>query len=113
MADQFSIKPGDEIDWIPAGDAIRVVKRAPAKRRAGSQSAARLRLFDEASRRQQQRQQSTSAPPPASYQLGWFDAQIWAYAEHFGLDELWTEDFQDGRLHGSVRVRNPFAAVKS
>jgi predicted nucleic acid-binding protein len=45
----------------------------------------------------------------ATYQLGWFDAHIWAYAEHFGLDELWSEDFQDGRLYGSVRVRNPFA----
>ena len=49
----------------------------------------------------------------ATYQLGWFDAHIWAYAEHFGLEELWTEDFQDGRLYGSVRVRNPFAELKS
>lgn len=45
----------------------------------------------------------------ASYQLNWFDAHIWAYAEHFGLTELWTEDFQDGRLYGSVRAMNPFA----
>jgi predicted nucleic acid-binding protein len=46
----------------------------------------------------------------ATYQLGWFDAHTWAYAEHFGLGELWTEDFQDGRLYGSVRVINPFGA---
>ena len=45
----------------------------------------------------------------ATYQLGWFDAHIWAYAEHFGLDELWSEDFQDGRRYGAVRVRNPFS----
>ena len=45
----------------------------------------------------------------ATYQLAWFDAQIWAYAEHFGLSEIWTEDFQDGRLYGSVRIVNPFA----
>ncbi len=44
----------------------------------------------------------------ATYQLGWFDANIWAHAEHFGLAELWTEDFQDGRHYGSVRVVNPF-----
>jgi predicted nucleic acid-binding protein len=44
----------------------------------------------------------------ATYQLGWFDAHMWAYAEHFGLSELWTEDFQDGRLYGSVRAVNPF-----
>jgi len=44
----------------------------------------------------------------AAYQLGWFDAQLWAYAEHFGLAELWSEDFQHDRLYGTVRVVNPF-----
>lgn len=44
----------------------------------------------------------------ATYQLGWFDAHMWAYAEHFGLAELWSEDFQHGRLYGSVRAVNPF-----
>jgi predicted nucleic acid-binding protein len=43
-----------------------------------------------------------------AYQLSWFDAHIWAYAEVFGLPELISEDFQHGRLHGSVRVVNPF-----
>jgi predicted nucleic acid-binding protein len=43
-----------------------------------------------------------------TYQLSWFDAHMWAYAEHFGLSELWSEDFQDGRLYGTVRVVNPF-----
>ena len=46
----------------------------------------------------------------ATYQLSWFDAHMWAYAEHFGLSELWTEGFQDGRLYGSVRAINPFVA---
>lgn len=46
----------------------------------------------------------------AAYQLSWFDAHIWAFAEHFGIDELLSEDFQDGRQYGTVRVRNPFAA---
>ncbi len=45
----------------------------------------------------------------AAYGLSWFDAHLWAYAEHYGLDELWSEDFQDGRLYGTVRVVNPFA----
>ncbi len=34
---------------------------------------------------------------------------MWAYAEVFGLAELVTEDFQAGRLYGSVRIVNPFA----
>lgn len=44
----------------------------------------------------------------AAYQLPWFDAHLWAYAEHYGLEELISEDFEHGRLYGSVRVRNPF-----
>jgi predicted nucleic acid-binding protein len=44
----------------------------------------------------------------AAYGLTWFDAHLWAYAEHYGLDELISEDFQHDRLYGSVRARNPF-----
>jgi predicted nucleic acid-binding protein len=44
----------------------------------------------------------------AAYQLGWFDAHLWAYAEHYGLRELLSEDFQHDRLYGTVRVVNPF-----
>ena len=47
----------------------------------------------------------------AAYQLPWFDAHLWAYAEHYGLGELISEDFQHGRLYGSVRVRNPFGTA--
>jgi predicted nucleic acid-binding protein len=43
-----------------------------------------------------------------AYQLSWFDAHLWAYAECHGLDELLSEDFQHGRVYGRVRVRNPF-----
>lgn len=42
------------------------------------------------------------------YQLSWFDAHLWAYAEVYGLREILSEDFQHGRLYGSVRVVNPF-----
>lgn len=44
-----------------------------------------------------------------TYQLSWFDAHMWAYAECSGLAELYSEDFQHGRLYGTVRVINPFA----
>jgi len=44
----------------------------------------------------------------AAYQLSWFDAHLWAYAEHYGLAELYSEDFQHDRLYGAVRVVNPF-----
>jgi predicted nucleic acid-binding protein len=44
----------------------------------------------------------------SAYQLSWFDAHLWAYAEHYGLEEIVSEDFEHGRLYGSVRIRNPF-----
>jgi predicted nucleic acid-binding protein len=45
----------------------------------------------------------------AAYQLSWFDAHLWAYAEYYGLAELWSEDFQHDRIYGTVRIVNPFA----
>lgn len=50
----------------------------------------------------------TALQGAAAYRLPWFDAHLWAYAEHYGLDELLSEDFEHGRLYGSVRIRNPF-----
>jgi predicted nucleic acid-binding protein len=44
----------------------------------------------------------------AAYQLSWFDAHMWAYAEHYGLDEILSEDFQHDRRYGTVRAVNPF-----
>lgn len=44
----------------------------------------------------------------ATYGFGWFDANLWAYAEEYGLTELWSEDFQHDRLYGSIRAVNPF-----
>lgn len=46
----------------------------------------------------------------ATYGLSWFDAHLWAYAERFGLDTIWSEDFENGRLYGRVRTRDPFVA---
>lgn len=44
----------------------------------------------------------------AAYGFSWFDAHLWAYAEHYGLGTLYSEDFQDGRVYGTVRIENPF-----
>ena len=44
----------------------------------------------------------------AAYQLSWFDAHLWAYAEHYGLRELISEDFEHDHLYGTVRAVNPF-----
>ena len=45
----------------------------------------------------------------ALYQLPWLDAVVWAHAERYGCEELYSEDFQHGRRYGAVKVVNPFA----
>ncbi len=44
----------------------------------------------------------------ALYQLSWFDAHLWAYADELGIDTLWSEDFEHGRTYGRVTVVDPF-----
>jgi predicted nucleic acid-binding protein len=44
----------------------------------------------------------------AAYELSWWDAHMWAYAEANGLEILYSEDYQHGRWYGGVRVVNPF-----
>ena len=46
----------------------------------------------------------------AAYQLSWFDAHLWAYAEVNGLEEILSEDFEHGRHYGGVRAVDPFLA---
>ena len=54
---------------------------------------------------------STALRGAGVYQLSWFDAHLWAYAEANGIPEILSEDFTHGRHYGSVRVRNPFLSV--
>lgn len=57
LAKRYGIRPGDEIEWQEAGDAIRVV--AAARPRGDNGRAERLRSFDQATLRQRRRQQGT------------------------------------------------------
>lgn len=60
IADRYSIRPGDEIEWIPAGDAIRVV---PAQMQTPLKDpAARVRFFDQATERHRKRPGSRKQP---------------------------------------------------
>jgi bifunctional DNA-binding transcriptional regulator/antitoxin component of YhaV-PrlF toxin-antitoxin module len=57
IAEQYKIRPGDELDWLPAGETIRVIKRSRPKSRRGDTASVeqRLRLFEEATARQEKR----------------------------------------------------------
>jgi AbrB family looped-hinge helix DNA binding protein len=68
IAEQFGIKPGVELDWVPAGDAIRVV--LAARESLASDVELRLKSFDEATARQQEREKAGSRRKRAS-DRGW------------------------------------------
>ena len=53
IADRFSIRPGDDIDWIAAGEVIHVVP--PGKHIVSEDRESRLRLFDQATERLRRR----------------------------------------------------------
>ncbi|MHB8451557.1 MAG: AbrB/MazE/SpoVT family DNA-binding domain-containing protein [Mycobacteriales bacterium] len=53
IAQRYRIEPGMEIDWLPAGEAIRVVPREV--RSPAVDPGWRLELFDRATQRQQGR----------------------------------------------------------
>jgi len=63
LAEQYGIRPGDEIEWQAAGDAIRIV--LAGLRPAPLSTAERLRLFDRASARQKQRESRRGRPKPS------------------------------------------------
>ena len=58
LAEQMGVKPGDEIHWEIAGDAMRVVPKSKKRKAKQDDPSFRLRLFDQATRRQRQRETS-------------------------------------------------------
>ncbi len=49
IAEQYGIRPGDDIDWVAAGEVIRVIP--PAKQLVYESRESRLHLFDLATER--------------------------------------------------------------
>ncbi len=56
IADQFGIRPGDNLEWLPAGDAIRIVPSRAHKSAESLSREERLNLFDKATLRQRKRE---------------------------------------------------------
>ncbi len=66
IADEYRIKPGDEILWVASGESVRIV---PASAQVKPDVAERLKLFDQATRRQSER--DAQAPRRADGYRGW------------------------------------------
>jgi AbrB family looped-hinge helix DNA binding protein len=67
IADRYGIHPGDEINWLPAGDVIRIV---PSGRELPSvDPESKLHVFDQATERIRRRQSSRNTKLP--HNRGW------------------------------------------
>lgn len=77
LAEQYGIRPGDEVEFQPAGAVIRLV---PSRaRRPPLDTAERLRLFDEATARQKEREARMNLPYPApeTQDRGWSREELY------------------------------------
>lgn len=70
LAQQYRISPGDEILWVAAGDAIRVVPATATPARSDTLES-RLRLFDGATKRQRERDATAKPRSREPQQRGW------------------------------------------
>ena len=77
IADRYKIRPGDDLDWLPAGDAIRVVKREAEETPEPATTAERLRLFDQATARQRQREAKLGKKKAVSHGRGWTREELY------------------------------------
>lgn len=68
VADQYGIRPGTDLRWVPAGDVIRV-EPPGAQSVSTADLETRLQLFDEATRRQRAR--NRRVPRSAGGDRGW------------------------------------------
>lgn len=67
IAEKYGLRPGDEIAWVPAGDAIRVIPGALLDNQPDR--AAQVHSFDQATERQRRRNRQHAAAPGAN--RGW------------------------------------------
>ncbi|MGH9658430.1 MAG: AbrB/MazE/SpoVT family DNA-binding domain-containing protein [Bryobacteraceae bacterium] len=67
IAEEYDIHPGDDIDWVPAGEVIRVVP--PGKHTAPQSRESQLRWYDQATERHRKRRPARAAARPRN--RGW------------------------------------------
>lgn len=70
IAEEYGIEPGDEIEFRPAGDFIRVVPPGGRRRRRLSREE-RLRVFDAAMERQRKYEATLELPDEPPRERDW------------------------------------------
>lgn len=79
IAQRYGIEPGTEVDWLAAGEAIRVVP--PSAHPRAADRGRRLALFDAATARELERARSWIGPE-APARRGWTRDEL--YDRHTG-----------------------------
>ena len=82
IADQYGIRPGDELEWVPAGDSIRVeLMRRKAKGGMRLSPEERLALFDAGTKRLRKRERALlrgkPRPEPETSGRGWTREELY------------------------------------
>jgi bifunctional DNA-binding transcriptional regulator/antitoxin component of YhaV-PrlF toxin-antitoxin module len=67
IAEEYGIRPGDDIEWVSAGEVIRVMP--PGRPVQPTSLEAQLRWFDQATERQRKRSGARATPQPSN--RGW------------------------------------------
>jgi AbrB family looped-hinge helix DNA binding protein len=71
IADQYGITPGDDLEFVPAGDSIRLVPADQRPKDVRLSVAERLRLFDESRARQRLREKELKVPASPPTERDW------------------------------------------
>jgi AbrB family looped-hinge helix DNA binding protein len=79
IAERYRIKPGQEIDWLQAGEAIRVVPQTGHERR--SDPVKRVALFDRGTARQRSRESEISRVDQVKSHRGWAREELYSRGE--------------------------------
>lgn len=69
IADRYGIVPGQDVEWLPAGEAIRVVPQT--LRRPRRDTGEWLAVFDEATERQRERERREPGLVGGDGDRGW------------------------------------------
>ncbi|HEV2856505.1 MAG TPA: AbrB/MazE/SpoVT family DNA-binding domain-containing protein [Thermoanaerobaculia bacterium] len=74
IADRFGIRPGDEIEFMPGEDSLRILL-SPEKTRYDAEN--RLRLFDQATQRQREREKGRNRAEASETDRGWTREELY------------------------------------
>lgn len=84
IADAYGIRPGDALEWIPAGASIRVqLARSKAKSGTSLSPQERVAIFDDGTRRRRQREATLldgkprPEPEPPKGDRGWTREELY------------------------------------